>query len=82
MKQVGLSGEKPLGEAKTKAPKSNQHKNEPLAEARQAGVTRDYLKSSARIDELIGLRGPVVTALKRYNGGQVLVFVMGAFAEM
>ena len=24
----------------------------------------------------------MVTALKRYNGGQVLVFVMGAFAEM
>ena len=24
----------------------------------------------------------MVTALKRYNGGRVLVFVMGAFAEM
>ena len=24
----------------------------------------------------------MVTALKGYNGGQVLVFVMGAFAEM
>ena len=24
----------------------------------------------------------MVTALKKYNGGQVLVFVMGAFAEM
>ena len=25
---------------------------------------------------------PLATALKRYNGGRVLVFVMGAFAEM
>ena len=29
-----------------------------------------------------GSDGPMVTALKRYNGGRVLVFVMGAFAEM
>ena len=29
-----------------------------------------------------GSDGQMVTALKRYNGGRVLVFVMGAFAEM
>ena len=29
-----------------------------------------------------GTDGPMVTALKGYNGGQVLVFVMCAFAEM
>ena len=86
MKQMGLSGEKPLGEAKTKAPNSDYHKDEPSAAARQAEVARDYLKRAARIDELnghsSGSDGPMVTVLKRYNGGRVLVFVMGAFAEM
>jgi len=47
---------------------------------------RDYLKRAARIDELNGhppgSKGQMVAALKRYNGGRVLVFVMGAFAEM
>ena len=46
---------------------------------------RDYLKRAARIDELNGhpgSDGPMATALKRYNGGRVLVFVVGAFAEM
>ena len=47
---------------------------------------RDYLKRAAGIDELnghpTGSDGPMATALKRYNGGRVLVFVMGAFAEM
>ena len=40
----------------------------------------------ARIDELNGhppgSDGPMATALKRYNGGRLLVFVVGAFAEM
>jgi len=40
----------------------------------------------ARIDELNGhppgFDGPMATALKRYNGGRVLVFVVGTFAEM
>ena len=40
----------------------------------------------SRIDELnghsLGSHRPMVTALKRYNGGWVLVFVVGAFAEM
>ena len=53
---------------------------------RQAEVARDYLKRAARIDELYGhppgSHGPMATALKRYNGGRVLVFVVGAFAEM
>jgi len=39
-----------------------------------------------RIDELNGhppgSEGPMATALKRYNGGRVLVLVVGAFAEM
>ena len=86
MKQMGLSGEQPLGEAKTKAPNSDYHKDEPPVAARQAEVARDYLKRAARIDELNGhpqgSDGQMVTALKRYNGGRVLVFVMGAFAEM
>ena len=47
---------------------------------------RGYLKRAARIDELNGhppgSDGPMATALKRYNGGRVLVFVVGAFAEM
>ena len=30
----------------------------------------------------LGSDGQMVTALRRYNGGRVLVFVMGAFAEM
>jgi len=56
MKQMGLSGEKPLGEAKTKAPNSDYHKLEPPVATRQAEVARDSLKRAARIDELIGLR--------------------------
>ena len=83
---MGLSGERPLGEVKTKAPNSDYHQIMPPVAARQAEVARDYLKRAARIDELNGhppgTDGPMVTALKGYNGGQVLVFVMGAFAEM
>ena len=75
MKQTGLSGEKLLGEAKTKAPNSDYHKGEPPFAARQAEVARDYLKSAARIGELNdhppGSDGPMVAALKRYNGGRV-----------
>ena len=86
VKQMGLSGERPLGEVKTKAPNSDYHQIMPPVAARQAEVARDYLKRAARIDELNGhppgTDGPMVTALKGYNGGQVLVFVMGAFAEM
>jgi len=82
---MGLSGAQPLGEAKTKAPNSDYHKDEPPVAARQAEVARDYLKRAARIGELNGhppgSDGQMVTALKRYNGGRVLVFVMGAFAE-
>jgi len=86
MKQMGLSGEKPLDEAKTKAPSSDYHKNEPPVAARQAEVARDYLKRAAGIGELNGHSpgsdGHMVTALKRHSGCRVLVFVMGAFAEM
>ena len=42
MKQMGLSGEKPLGEAKTKAPSSDYQKNEPSVAAggrRSRGTT-------------------------------------------
>jgi len=88
MKQMGLSGASPLGGVKTKAPNSNyhNHRDAPPAAARQAEVARDYLKRVARIDELNGhppgSDGPMATALRRYNGGRVLVFVVGAFAEM
>jgi len=58
----------------------------PPAAARQAEVARDYLKRAARIGKLNGhppgSDGPMATALKRHNGGRVLVFVVGAFAEM
>ena len=54
MKQMGLSGETPLGEAKTKAPNSDHHKDEPLVAARQAEVARDNLKRAERIGELNG----------------------------
>ena len=37
---MGLSGETPLAEAKTKAPNSDYHKNEPPAAARQAEAAR------------------------------------------
>ena len=85
---MGLSGALPLGEVKTKAPNSDyhNHKDVPPAAARQAEVARDYLKRAARIDELNGhppgSDGKMVAALKRHNGGRVLAFVMGAFAEM
>ena len=73
---------------KTKAPNSDYHKHRdaPPVAARQAEVARDYLKRAARVDELNGhppgSDGPMATALKRHNGGRVLVFVAGAFAEM
>ena len=83
---MGLSAKEPMGEVRTKAPNSDYHKSASSVAARQAEVARDYLKRAARIDELNGhppgSDGPMVTALKKYNGGQVLVFVMGAFAEM
>ena len=48
--------------------------------ARQEEVARDYLKRAARTDELNGhppgSDGPMLTALKMYSGGRVLVFVM------
>ena len=58
------------------------HKNEPPVAARQAEVARDYLKRATRTNEFNGSTsgsdGPMATALKGYNGGRVLVFVMGA----
>jgi len=89
MKQMGLSsGASPLGGVKTKAPNSdyNNHRDAPPVAARQAEVARDYLKRAAGIGELNGhppgSAGPMATVLKRHNGGRVLVFVMGEFAEM
>ena len=65
---------------------SDYHKDESPVAGKQADVASKYLKQAARVDELNGhppgSDGPMVTALKKYNGGQVLVFVMGAFAEM
>ena len=70
----------------TKAPNSDYHQIMPPVAARQAEGARDYPKRAARIGELNGhppgTGGPMATALKGHNGGQVLVFVMGAFAEM
>jgi len=58
----------------------------PTVAAQQAEVARDYLKRAARIGELNGhppgSNGPMAIALTRYNGGRVLVFIVGAFAEM
>ena len=86
LKRMGLSGEEPLGEVKTKAPNSDYHKDASSVAAGQPEVAQGNLKRAARIDELNGhLPGsdwPMVTALKMYNGGRVLVFVMGTFAEM
>jgi len=52
--------------------------------ARHVEVARDYLERAARIDELSGhppgSDGQMAAALKRYNGGRLLVFVIGAFA--
>jgi len=87
-KQMGLSGATPLGEIKTKAPNFDyhNHRDAPPVAARQAEVARGYLRRAARIGELNGhppgSDGPIATALKRQNRGQVLVFVVGAFAEM
>ena len=86
MEQMGLSGALPLGEVKAKVPNSDYHnpRDVPPVAARQAEDARDYLKRAARIDELNGhppgSDGPMATALKRYKGGRVLVFVAGAFA--
>ena len=86
IKCMGLSGEEPLGDVKTKAHIPDYHKNEPPAAARQAEVAQDYLKRAAGIGEFnghsSGSDGPLATALKRYNGGRALQFVMGAFAEL
>jgi len=68
MKQKGLSGVKPLGEAKTKKPNSDYHKDELPVAARQAEVARYYPKRAARIDELNGYPpgpdGQMITALR------------------
>ena len=72
VKQMGLSGERPLGEVKTKAPSSDYHQIMPPVAARQAEVARDYLKRAARIGELNGhppgTDGPMVTAVQRGSG--------------
>ena len=57
----------------------HNHRDVPPVAARQAEVAWDYLKRAGRTDELNGHApgsdGPMATALKRYNGGRVLVFV-------
>jgi len=67
---------------KTKVPNSDyhNHRDAPPVAARQAEVARDYLNELNGHPP--GSDGPMATALKRYNGGRVLVFVVGAFAEM
>ena len=51
---MGLGGEQPLGEGKTKAPSSDYHKNESPVVEREEEVARAYLKRAGRIDELNG----------------------------
>jgi hypothetical protein len=48
--RIGLGGQEPLGEVKTKAPNADYHSGESPVAARQAGVARGYLKRAARID--------------------------------
>ena len=73
VKQMGLSGERQLGEVKTKAPYSDYHQIMPPVAARQAEVARDYLKRAARIGELNGhppgTDGPMATARSRGTTG-------------
>ena len=51
--------------------------------AREEEAARAYLKRAERFDELNshppGSNGSMLTALKKYNRGRMLVFVMGAF---
>ena len=90
IQRMGLGGEQPLGECKTKAPNSDYHKiyhkNVSPVGAKEEEVARAYPKRAERVDELNGhppgSDGPMLTALKKYNRGRVLVFVMGAFGEM
>jgi len=91
MKQMGLSGASPLGEVKTKAPNSDYHNHRDAGTRHRSQHGRrrlrgTTLKRAGRIGELKGhlpgSDGPMAIALKRYNGGRVLVFVVGAFAEM
>jgi hypothetical protein len=60
MGRMGLGGQEPLGEVKTK--------DESPVAARQAEVARDYLKRAAGIGELSGhppgSDGPVLIALR------------------
>jgi len=45
-------------------------------------IQRDTLTPSLVNGHPPGSDGPMATALKRYDGGRVLVFVVGAFTEM
>ena len=68
VQRMGLGGEQPLGEGKTKAPNSDYHKIESPVVVREEEVARAYLKRAERIDELNGhppgSDGPMLTALK------------------
>ena len=48
MKQMGLNGEQPLGEAKTKAPNSDYHKDEPPPRSRHGRRRSRGTTSSAQ----------------------------------
>ena len=75
MKQMGLSGETPLGEVKTKAPNSDyhNHRDVPPVAARQVEVARDYLKRAAKLGELNGhppgSDGPMASSRSRGTTG-------------
>ena len=51
---MGLGAEKPLSEAKPKAPNSDYHKDASSVAAEQPEVARGNLKRAAGIDELNG----------------------------
>jgi len=71
---MGLSGEAPLGEIKTKATNSNYRKNEPPAADTAGGgraAQRGSMSSTATCRAPTSLWSP----FKRYNGGRVLVLV-------
>ena len=85
IKQMGLSGETPLGVAKTKAINSDYHKP---AEAWHAVVARGYLERAARVDELNGHSPGLRRAYGHRAQGTTTgagcwsSFVMGAFVKI
>ena len=82
IKRMGLGGEEPLGEGKTKAPIPTTTRKSRLSRhgrRRSRGTTSSARRGST--SSTATHRAPTGPWLPR-NRGRVLVFVMGAFAEM